>query len=105
MTIICVPSLAFIHFLRFSFGYGFVNYATPEDAAKAIEQLNGKSVQHKCLKVAYSQPSGSQTKNINLHVSGLPPHTNEETLREQFQQFGKLNTKQNIFMFIIFIYQ
>ena len=73
----------------FSFGYGFVNYAKPEDAAKAIEQLNGRAVQHKSLKVAYSQPSGAQTKNINLHISGLPPYASEETLKEQFQHFGK----------------
>ena len=28
----------------YSFGYGFVQYESPNDAAKAIQQLNGLSV-------------------------------------------------------------
>ena len=76
--------------LYFSYGYGFVNYDNEADAAKAIEQLNGQNLQHKTIKVAYSQPSGFQTKNINLHVSGLPPHATEEALRSQAEPFGKL---------------
>ena len=73
----------------FSFGYGFVSYEKPEDAAKAIEQLNGQAIQHKKIKVAYSQPSGSQTKNINLHVSGLPLDATEDAVRAVFAAYGK----------------
>ena len=76
----------------FSFGYGFVNYEKEEDAAKAIEQLNGQSLQHKTLKVAYSHPSGHQTKNINLHVSGLPPDATEDALAKQGEPYGNLMT-------------
>lgn len=75
---------------NYSFGYGFVSYETPEDAKKAIEQLNGQAIQHKKIKVAYSQPSGSQTKNINLHVSGLPTETTDDAVREVFKPYGSI---------------
>ena len=79
-----------IHFsCFFSFGYGFVNYEKEEDAAKAIEQLNGQSMEHKTLKVAYSQPSGHQTKNINLHVSGLPPTATDDSLKAAALHYGE----------------
>lgn len=78
-----------VQYWNYSYGYGFVNYEREEDAAKAIEQLNGQKLQHKTIKVAYSQPSGYQTKNINLHVSGLPEDATDETLREHAQPFGK----------------
>ena len=72
-----------------SFGYGFVNYESADDAAKAIQELNGKALQHKTIKVAYSQPSGTQTKNINLHISNLPANATEESVREIFQPYGE----------------
>ena len=37
-----------------SYGYGFVDYRQPEDAAKAISSLNGMQVENKTLKVSYS---------------------------------------------------
>ncbi|CAK8685019.1 ELAV-like protein 1-B [Clavelina lepadiformis] len=74
----------------YSFGYGFVNYGNPNDAAQAIEQLNGQLLQSKTIKVAYSQPSGFQTKNINLYVSGLPADASEERLQDHFSPFGTI---------------
>ena len=82
----------------FSFGYGFVSYEKADDAAKAIEQLNGQAIQHKKIKVAYSQPSGAQTKNINLHVSGLPAETTDDAVREIFNPFGEWLT---VYMVVI----
>ena len=34
-----------------SLGYGFVTYTNPGDAERAIQQLNGKQMQHKTIKV------------------------------------------------------
>ena len=68
-----------------------MSYEKPEDAAKAIEQLNGQAIQHKKIKVAYSQPSGVQTKNINLHVSGLPHDATDEAVKAVFSPYGKFD--------------
>ena len=41
-------------FSGYSYGYGFVDYRQPEDAAKAISSLNRMQVENKTLKVSYS---------------------------------------------------
>lgn len=74
----------------YSYGYGFVDYEKAEDAAKAIQQLDKHKIQHKVLKVAYSKPSGTQTKNINLYVSGLSSDCTEATIRQVFGKFGDI---------------
>lgn len=56
----------------YSYGFGFVNYAKEDDAAKAISQLNGLQVQNKKLKVSYARPSGDDIKETNLYVTNLP---------------------------------
>ena len=38
-----------------SLGYGFVNYQRQEDAAKAIQTLNGLRLQNKTIKVGHSE--------------------------------------------------
>ena len=39
----------------YSYGFGFVDYETEEDAANAISMLNGYKIQHKIIKVSYSR--------------------------------------------------
>ena len=65
-----------------------MDFATPEEAEEAISMLNGHKLQHKTIKVAYSQPSGHQTKNINLYVSGLKPDVTDMTLKACFDPHG-----------------
>lgn len=73
----------------YSFGYGFVEYTTAEEAQMAIEKLNGWTIGGKSLKVAYSKPpSGDKSKNVNLYLSGLGKTTTEEQLEELFGQYG-----------------
>merc|ERR1712241_1470679 len=57
-----------------SLGYGFVNYQRQEDAAKAIQTLNGLRLQNKTIKVSFARPSSEAIKGANLYVSGLPKH-------------------------------
>ena len=47
---------------KLSLGYGFVNYSNPEDAAKAVQQLNGRAIQNKNIKVSYARPSSQHIK-------------------------------------------
>lgn len=74
---------------NYSFGYGFVDYQTPEDASAAITKLNGYKIENKTLRVAYSKPQGS-TRNINLYITGLGPTTDENKLRELFTTYGEV---------------
>ena len=78
-----------LYFAFYSFGYGFVEYEDPDDAARAIEQLNKHPIQHKVIKVAYSKPPGTENKNINLYVAGLPPNVTQEALQSFFSAAGK----------------
>lgn len=73
----------------YSFGYGFVDYANPEDAEAAINKLNGYKVANKSLRVAFSKPPGS-SKNVNLYISGLTASYDENKLSELFGVYGEL---------------
>lgn len=77
----------------YSFGYGFVNYQTPEDAAKAIDKLNGMPLEHKRIKVAYSRRTEGGTdeiKNANVFIANLPKTVDEEMLRSMFSPYGEI---------------
>jgi len=74
----------------YSYGYGFVDFQRPEDAAEAIVKLDKYQMHHKYIKVAYSKPSGTQTKNINLYVTGLASDCTEELLRTVFSKYGSI---------------
>ncbi|CAF1640722.1 unnamed protein product, partial [Didymodactylos carnosus] len=81
-----------------SMGYGFIEYATSEDAVKAIDKYNGYRIEHKTLKVSYAQPksggtlssgsssqtSGPMIKNANLYLTNLPEEYDEQTLERIF---------------------
>ena len=45
------PNWQYIVFVGQSLGYGFVNYKKPEDAEKAIRNLNQLKIQNKTIKV------------------------------------------------------
>ena len=47
---------------KLSLGYGFVNYRLPEDAQKAVNQLNGRAIQNKLIKVSFARPSSQHIK-------------------------------------------
>ncbi|KAG8267328.1 hypothetical protein J6590_053779 [Homalodisca vitripennis] len=58
----------------YSYGFGFVNYSRPDDAERAIQQLNGQEIFNKRIKVSYARPSGDDIKDTNLYVTNLPRH-------------------------------
>lgn len=77
----------------YSYGFGFVNYAKEDDAAKAISQLNGLQVQNKKLKVSYARPSGDDIKETNLYVTNLPRTITEDQLDSMFSPYGRIVQK------------
>ncbi|CAD6219246.1 GSCOCT00004877001.2-RA-CDS [Cotesia congregata] len=77
----------------YSYGFGFVNYAKAEDAATAINTLNGLQVQNKRLKVSFARPSGEEIKETNLYVTNLPRNVTENQIEDLFNKFGQIVQK------------
>ncbi|XP_062372721.1 ELAV-like protein 2 isoform X2 [Sardina pilchardus] len=77
-----------------SLGYGFVNYAEPKDAEKAINTLNGLRLQTKTIKVSYARPSSASIRDANLYVSGLPKTMTQKELEQLFSQYGRIITSR-----------
>lgn len=77
-----------------SLGYGFVNYQRQEDAAKAIQTLNGLRLQNKTIKVSFARPSSEAIKGANLYVSGLPKHMAQPDLERMFASCGNIITSR-----------
>lgn len=76
----------------YSFGFGFVCYKNPEDAAKAIEKLNGQQIYSKRIKVSYVRPS-MNLKDTNLYVTNLPRFYGETDLENLFKPYGQIIQK------------
>lgn len=74
----------------YSYGFGFVDYHNPKDAASAISQLNGYRVEHKVLKVAYSRRNDENTKGSKLYLQKLPLHYTEEEVQNYFSSYGEI---------------
>jgi len=70
----------------YSYGFGFVEYATEIDAANAIQALNGIQLQNKVIKVAYSRQG--RIKGANLYVRGLPTAWTAMELEQLFSPYG-----------------
>ena len=74
---------------NYSFGYGFVDYASPEHAANAIETLNGLQLQNKRIKVAYSR-NHDKVKGANLYMKNVPRDYTQDQLEAMCADYGKI---------------
>ncbi|XP_057655463.1 la-related protein 7 isoform X1 [Diorhabda carinulata] len=74
----------------YSFGFGFVKYANPDDASKAIQALNGYNFRNKRLKVSYSRPPGTDMKDSNLYITNLPKDITEQQIDNMFCEYGEI---------------
>lgn len=72
----------------YSYGFGFVEYATEMDAANAIQAMNGIQLQNKVIKVAYSRQG--RIKGANLYVRGLPMPCTAIELEQLFSPYGEI---------------
>jgi len=88
-----------------SLGYGFVHFSTDEDAQKAIDKVNGMSINGSIVKVEAFKPRGdkdrakSETFN-NVYAKNFPETFTQQQLEEMFGKFGpiesaKLATKED----------
>lgn len=72
-------------------GYGFIQMEE-EDLTKAIEGMNGTELDGRTLNVNVSLPKGTKTapNQTKLYVGNLSWGTEEEPLRELFEEYGKV---------------
>ena len=72
-------------------GYGFVEFATPQDADYAIKIMNMISLFGKPIRVNKAQQSRSgKTMDVgaNLFIGNLDPEVDEKLLYDTFSAFG-----------------
>ena len=73
----------------YSYGFGFVDYETEQDAGNAIDLLNGYQLQHKHIKVSYSRV-GDNVKGANLYLRNLPKDITEADIERVFSPYGTI---------------
>lgn len=92
-------------------GFGFVNFQNPDDAAAAVEKLNGSTfnddkvwyvgrAQRKSEREAELKAKFEQERNVaaeklqgsNLYLKNLDDTINDENLKELFSEFGTITS-------------
>mmetsp|Transcript_15012 Transcript_15012/g.38182 ORF Transcript_15012/g.38182 Transcript_15012/m.38182 type:complete len:649 (+) Transcript_15012:358-2304(+) len=89
-------------------GFGFVNFTDPDDAALAVEKLDGSSVKDKVLVVCRAQKKAERESELkakfeqerkeraekfagaNLYLKNLNDTVDDAQLRELFNEFGTI---------------
>lgn len=74
----------------YSYGFGFVDFKTNEQALKAIEELNGHEVDNKKIKVAFARPAGQDIKQANLYIKNVPNEWTQDDIKKVFEPYGNI---------------
>ncbi|CAN7097734.1 unnamed protein product [Brassica rapa subsp. narinosa] len=77
---------------RRSLGYGYVNYATPQDATRALNELNFMALNGRAIRVMYSvrDPSVRKSGLGNIFIKNLDKSIDHKALHETFSAFGAI---------------
>ncbi|RWV98123.1 hypothetical protein BHE74_00011393 [Ensete ventricosum] len=99
--------------------FGFVNFENPDDAARAVQELDGKkfddkewyvgkaqkkSEREQELKERYEQSKQEATEKsqgVNLYLKNLDDNIGDDSLRELFSGFGAIASCKVHFRFIM----
>lgn len=92
-------------------GFGFVNFENPENAEKAVHQLNDQEYRGKKLFVSRAQKKSEREdelrrqhayqipvekpvkyQGVNLYVKNLADNVDDEMLREEFARYGHITS-------------
>ncbi|KAF4380837.1 hypothetical protein F8388_017191 [Cannabis sativa] len=91
-------------------GFGFVNFEEPDDAARAVDALNGKKFDDKEWYVGKAQKKAERemelkgkfeqtvketvdkNEGLNLYVKNLDDSVTDEKLKELFSEFGTITS-------------
>ncbi|CAL5377402.1 unnamed protein product [Camellia sinensis] len=77
---------------RRSLGYGYVNYANPQDALRALEVLNFTPLNGTPIRVMYSHRDPSMRKSGagNIFIKNLDKAIDHKALHDTFSSFGNI---------------
>ncbi|KAJ0011525.1 hypothetical protein Pint_33905 [Pistacia integerrima] len=77
---------------RRSLGYGYVNYSSPQDAARALDVLNFTPVNGKPIRIMYSHrdPSLRKSGAGNIFIKNLDKAIDHKALHDTFSAFGNI---------------
>ncbi|CAH8361929.1 unnamed protein product [Eruca vesicaria subsp. sativa] len=77
---------------RRSLGYGYVNFTSPQDAARAIQELNYIPLNGKPVRVMYSHrdPSVRRSGAGNIFIKNLDKSIDHKALHDTFSTFGNI---------------
>ncbi|KAL6514596.1 poly(A) binding protein Pab2 [Orobanche gracilis] len=77
---------------RNSLGYGYVNYGNPQDAERALMELNFTPFNGKPIRVMYSHrdPSVRRSGAGNIFIKNLDKEIDHKALHETFSSFGNI---------------
>lgn len=91
-------------------GFAFINYANPEDAAKAVDEMNGKDINGKPVFVGRAQKKAEREselrqkfelmkmehmakyQGVNLYVKNLDDDFDDTKVIQVFSQFGTITS-------------
>ncbi|XP_062226108.1 polyadenylate-binding protein 2-like [Phragmites australis] len=90
--------------------FGFINFENPDDAARAVQELNGKKIDDKEWYVGRAQKKSEREmelkrrfeqsmkdaadkyQGLNLYLKNLDDNIGDDQLRELFSNFGKITS-------------
>ncbi|KAL6652435.1 hypothetical protein ACP70R_011360 [Stipagrostis hirtigluma subsp. patula] len=90
--------------------FGFINFENPDDAARAVQELNGKKINDKEWYVGRAQKKSEREmelkrrfeqsmkdaadkyQGLNLYLKNLDDSIGDDQLRELFSNFGKITS-------------
>ncbi|KAJ7946075.1 Polyadenylate-binding protein [Quillaja saponaria] len=77
---------------RRSLGYGYVNYSSPQDAAKALDVLNFTPLNGKPIRIMYSHrdPTMRKSGTGNIFIKNLDKSIDHKALHDTFSAFGNI---------------
>ncbi|KAF3963630.1 hypothetical protein ACB098_07G099500 [Castanea mollissima] len=77
---------------RRSLGYGYVNYSSPQDAARALDVLNFTPLNGKPIRIMYSHrdPSIRKSGAGNIFIKNLDKAIDHKALHDTFSAFGNI---------------